>query len=185
MTSKVETLNTNYSKTFITLSPLSSILFTHKLFNMQSKLNTSLVTVFVWIGFMSAISFMEAWLKFQAEGLTLAAGLNVGKLVFGALNKVEWAFFLIILVNLIFGKASFRNWKIALIFVPFIIVVLQSFLLLPALNARADLLQSGITPSPSNLHYYYVGIEFVKLICLFVFGLNILKKKFNDHAKKY
>lgn len=151
---------------------------------MQTKLNTSLVTTFIWIGFMSAISFMEAWLKFQAEGLTLIVGLNVGKLIFGALNKVEWVFFLIILVNLLVGKASFRNWKTALIFIPFIILVLQSFLLLPALSTRVDLLENNITLPPSNLHYYYVGIEFIKLICLFVFGLSMLKNKSNNHAQR-
>lgn len=32
--------------------------------------------IFLWIGFVLAISFMEAWLKFQAPGITLALGRN-------------------------------------------------------------------------------------------------------------
>jgi len=44
------------------------------------------------MGFVLSISFMEAWLKFQAEGVTQAIGLSIGRLVFGALNKVEWFF---------------------------------------------------------------------------------------------
>lgn len=50
----------------------------------------ALVCVFVWVGFVCAISFMEAWLKFRAEGVTLPIGLGIGRLVFQALNRVEW-----------------------------------------------------------------------------------------------
>lgn len=46
-----------------------------------------LLSVFVWCGCIIAISFMESWLKFRAPGVTLRIGLNIGKLVFNALNK--------------------------------------------------------------------------------------------------
>ena len=45
--------------------------------------------IFLWVGFVSAISFMEAWLKFTAPGVTLTTGLAIGQVVFGALNRVE------------------------------------------------------------------------------------------------
>ena len=48
----------------------------------------SFILIF-WAGFVSAISFMEAWLKFQAEGVSREIGLSIGKLVFTALNRVE------------------------------------------------------------------------------------------------
>ena len=51
-----------------------------------------LIAVFVWMGFVCSISFMEAWLKFRAPNVSLSAGLSIGKLVFAALNKVEWVF---------------------------------------------------------------------------------------------
>jgi len=41
----------------------------------------------LWLGFVLSISFMEAWLKFQAEGVTQVIGLSIGRLVFGVLNK--------------------------------------------------------------------------------------------------
>ena len=43
----------------------------------------------VWLGFVLGISFLEAPLKFRAPGITRELGLGIGKLVFGALNKVE------------------------------------------------------------------------------------------------
>ena len=48
--------------------------------------------VFLWIGFVGAISFMEAWLKFKAPGVTMPIGLGIGKLVFNALNKMAQMF---------------------------------------------------------------------------------------------
>jgi len=46
------------------------------------------IVAFLWIGFVAAISFMEAWIKFQAPGITVPLGLGIGKIVFAALNKV-------------------------------------------------------------------------------------------------
>ena len=46
------------------------------------KYPLALAGVFLWIGFVSAISFMEAWLKFRAPGVTLTLGLGIGRLVF-------------------------------------------------------------------------------------------------------
>jgi len=49
--------------------------------------NTLIIAItFIWIGFIGAISFMEAWLKFQAPGVTTELGLSIGQLVFKALN---------------------------------------------------------------------------------------------------
>ena len=45
--------------------------------------------VFVWLGMVAAISFLEAPLKFQAPGITVQLGLGIGRLVFRALNAVE------------------------------------------------------------------------------------------------
>ena len=36
---------------------------------------------FIWLGFVGAISFMEAWLKFCAPGVTRPIGLGIGKKV--------------------------------------------------------------------------------------------------------
>jgi hypothetical protein len=46
----------------------------------------------LWIGFVLAISFTEAWVKFQAPFLPRYYGLDVGRTVFPVLNAVEVAF---------------------------------------------------------------------------------------------
>ena len=63
------------------------------------KMPIALIITFLWIGFVCAISFMEAWLKFRAPGITLPLGLGIGRIVFDALNKMEWIFSVIIILN--------------------------------------------------------------------------------------
>ncbi|MFF3252934.1 hypothetical protein ACFYWP_18430 [Actinacidiphila glaucinigra] len=45
--------------------------------------------VFVWLGMVLGISFLEAPLKFRAEGIAVPLGLGIGRIVFRALNRVE------------------------------------------------------------------------------------------------
>lgn len=134
------------------------------------------IITFLWIGFVCAISFMEAWLKFRAHGITLPLGLGIGRLVFNALNKVECFFALVIIVNIIWlGAIELWKWQNLLIVIPFAMLLIQTFWLLPALDTRAELHIQGKTPPPSNLHFYYVGMETIKIICLFIFGLTLFK----------
>jgi hypothetical protein len=142
---------------------------------MKVKYPTALICAFLWIGFVSAISFMEAWLKFRAPGITIPLGLGIGRLVFSALNKVEWVLALAILINLFLFGSKLWSRKIALLYLTLILLILQTFWLLPLLDARAELhIQNQIVP-PSNLHFYYVGMEVVKVVCLSIFGVSLLK----------
>ncbi len=139
------------------------------------KYTVALASVFLWIGFVGAISFMEAWLKFRAPGVTIPMGLGIGRLVFNALNKVEWVLAIAILANLIFAKNGVFSLKNTLYFIPLLILVLQTFWLLPSLDARAELHIQGRELVASNLHFYYVGMEIVKVACLFIFGIKLFK----------
>jgi len=137
------------------------------------RINSALI--FLWIGFVCAISFMEAWLKFQAPGISLGLGLGIGKLVFGMLDKIEWLFAVIILFYLIQSKQIITHKSNFILLVPFLILAVQSFWLLPSLNLRADLIIEGKNPPASSLHFYYVGLEIVKIVCLAYLGVRYLK----------
>ncbi len=126
------------------------------------------VVTFVWFGFVSAISFMEAPVKFTAPSLTLAVGLDVGRHVFAVLNKVEIGFTLVSLWLLVQG-----GWpaRVAGLLVGMAgIVALQTLWLLPALDARALVYMGGGTPPPSRLHFIYVAFEAAKVAGLLVLG---------------
>ena len=133
---------------------------------MRLKVVSPLVLIF-WAGFVSSISFMEAWLKFQAPGITLSLGLGIGKLVFTALNAVEWV---LLVCYLILMSISFKSLKFLLtthlLQGIVLILLLQSFWLLPALVERADLIISGNQPEESYTHLFYIGLEVIKVILL-------------------
>ncbi|MDD2986072.1 hypothetical protein [Flavobacterium sp.] len=142
-----------------------------------TKYQIAISSTFLWIGFVSAISFMEAWLKFQAPGVTIPIGLGIGRLVFFALNKVEWFLVIMIMGNLVFSKTPVVTFKNTLFFIPILMLLLQTIWALPALDTRATLYIQQQTVSPSNLHFYYVGMEIIKIACLTIFGI----KLFNNY----
>lgn len=136
---------------------------------------TVVVATFLWIGFVCAISFMEAWLKFRAPGITVNLGLGIGRLVFMALNKVEWLLAAIIFISYAKDLASFLATKKILILVALCVLTLQTVWLLPTLDARAEILLKTNTLPPSHLHLYYVFAEVIKVGALTIFGISQFK----------
>jgi hypothetical protein len=139
------------------------------------KIPFAVVAVFLWIGFVCAISFMEAWLKFRAPGITLPLGLGIGRLVFNALNKVEWVLAISLCVALFLsGEPVFKASSLAFL-LPLVLLILQTVWLLPVLDARAALQMDGVPLPSSRLHVCYVGMEVAKVLSLFVFGISLFK----------
>lgn len=143
--------------------------------NMEIKEPLTIAAVYLWIGFVTAISFMEAWLKFRAPGVTIPIGLGIGRLVFSALNKAEWVFALSVIAGGLISRQPVFTFDRLLFFIPLIILTLQSFWLLPALDQRAEMHLKGQDVPPSLLHVYYVVMEIIKVGCLFIFALKQFK----------
>lgn len=141
----------------------------------EVKAPISLVATYLWIGFVVAISFMEAWLKFRAPGVNLQIGLGIGRLVFNALNKVEWVFAVSIIISYLISKQNLITFSTFLFFVPVILLIIQTVWLLPALDLRAEMHIKNQEVPPSSLHIYYVFIEVIKVTCLFIFGIKQFK----------
>ena len=139
------------------------------------KMPIALICTFVWIGFVCAISFMEAWLKFRAPGITVPLGLGIGRLVFNALNKVELVFALVVIINIFWNSSGILKWQNLAFAIPLTLLLIQTFWLLPSLDARAELHIQGLIVPPSNFHFYYVGIEVIKVASLTFFGLTLFK----------
>ena len=134
----------------------------------------ALIITFLWIGFVSAISFMEAWLKFRAPGVTLAIGLSIGRLVFNSLNKIEWVLAVALICILFYGRMEFFNWQMVLLYIPILMLIVQTIWILPTLDARAELHINGLIVPKSNMHLYYVIVEVIKVCCLIAFGILLL-----------
>ncbi|MGR4009201.1 hypothetical protein [Leucobacter sp. 1207-22] len=121
----------------------------------------------LWLGMILAISFIEAPLKFQAEGITIPLGLGIGRLVFAALNTAE-GILLLAYTALAFWPAAYRAvgvrvwvWlALAAVFV-FKVSVIR-----PPLNARTDAVIAGAEPGQSPWHYIYIGADIITMLLL-------------------
>lgn len=138
----------------------------------------AIALVFVWLGMVVAISFIEAPLKFRAPGVSLQVGLGIGRLVFRVLNTIEAALALI-LVALIVVDVPSPVAVVAIVTAVFALAV-QLAAVRPALNRRSDAVLStppAETPAGgrrSHAHYGYVALETVKVIALLLGGIALL-----------
>jgi hypothetical protein len=132
-----------------------------------------------WLGFFMAISFLEAPLKFTAPGLSMAQGLQIGRIVFGALNGCEWVFLVIILLTCLVKKAT--RYGFYLILAVSVILILETIWLLPVLDAHAALVIKGQQPPGHLEHWAYIILEVIKVPVLLLLGLESVKA-LRDHA---
>jgi hypothetical protein len=128
-------------------------------------------TAIFWLGLFMAISFLEAPLKFTAPGLSLAEGLQIGKIVFGALNKCEWALLLIIGVTCLFKGPSKKETNLILLLC--VITLLESVWLLPMLDAGASRVINGQPAGEHTEHWVFIVFEVIKIPVLLLIGLEI------------
>ncbi|MEH3114939.1 hypothetical protein [Pedobacter terrae] len=137
--------------------------------------------VIFWAGLICGISFLEAPLKFQAPGITIRLGLGIGQLVFQALNKIEIVLLLIILACSL--PAPLKNICSILLFSVTILLMIDSFWLLPLLDERAKLVLAGHAPVKTYHHILYIVIDTIKFLILVALGFLNLKSL--HHEKRY
>ena len=131
--------------------------------------------VFVWLGMVLAISFLEAPLKFRAPGVTIQLGLGIGRLVFRALNICEVALAAVALAAAVLGHA--RAGAVVALAVAVVALGVQVLGVRPALTRRSDAVladASAAESGRSHAHLVYVGFEVVKVVALLVGGVLLL-----------
>lgn len=135
---------------------------------MQQIQNLRSVIAIFWLGFFMAISFMEAPLKFMTPGISISTGVAIGRVVFSALNKCEWIFFLILLATWFLNRP--RKIVTIMMFAVGVVLLLQTFWVLPILDERAAMISRSLSVPQSNMHVVYVILEIIKVPVLFVIG---------------
>jgi hypothetical protein len=111
--------------------------------------------------------------RFSAPTITRSIALDVGQVVFTALNKAEFvALILLLIVVRVSGRAT-SLWAgcgaLALI------LFAQSLWLLPALSARTAQIIAGVEPGPSWVHGAYSVLELSKLALLLCLGFHSMR----------
>jgi len=128
---------------------------------------------FVWFGMTAGVSLLATPVRFTATTLTRPVALDVGRVVFAALNKAEFvALIILLLVVRLTGKAK-ELWAFCGILT--LILMAQSIWLLPELAARTDLIIAGIEPPASIAHAAFSILELSKLLLLLYMGFRSLQ----------
>ena len=146
---------------------------------MNPYLGLAVAAVFIWLGMVAAISFLEAPLKFRAPGVTLQVGLGIGRLVFRALNMCEVVLAAVALVGVVLGRAPLSAAIAVLVAVA--ALGAQVVLVRPALSRRSDAVLADAETAAkaaetgrSHAHLFYVGFEAIKVVALLVGGILLL-----------
>lgn len=142
---------------------------------MNTSLAIAVAAVFIWLGMVLAISFLEAPLKFRAPGITIQLGLGIGRLVFRALNTCEAVLAAVALAAVFLGGATTATVVVLVIAVA--ALAAQILGVRPALTRRSDAVLADAAAAESgrsNAHFVYVGLEAVKVVALVVTGVLLL-----------
>lgn len=124
---------------------------------------------YVWFGLTAGISLLEAPVKFTTPTLTRTVALDVGRVVFEALNQVELVMLIALLILVRVSGRARELWAHWLLIA--LIMIAQSVWLLPELSARAAMIVNGVEPGPSMAHGAYAVTEILKLLTLLLLGL--------------
>ena len=142
---------------------------------MHTWAGVAVAAIFVWLGMVLAISFLEAPLKFRAPGITIQLGLGIGRLVFRALNACEIALAVLVVVALAIDRPGAGVIAATLGAIGALLV--QVIGVRPALVRRSDAVLADAGQAEkgrSSAHSVYVVFEVVKVVALLVSGILLL-----------
>jgi hypothetical protein len=130
---------------------------------------------FTWLGMTLGVSMIATPVRFTAGSITRPIALDVGRVVFAALNKAE---LLAVVLLLIIVRASGRSQTLwAWCSVLALIVIAQGAWLIPELAARTDIVLAGAEPPPSHAHAIYSTLELAKMAILLYLGGRSLSER--------
>ncbi len=130
---------------------------------------------FLWVGMTIGISMIATPVRFSAETITRATALDVGRVVFAALNKAELVALVILLIVVRASGAAARLWSFCGVLA--LIVIAQSVWLTPELAERTQMIIDGVEPAKSYAHAMYSSLELIKIGLLLYLGFSSLGAK--------
>jgi hypothetical protein len=130
---------------------------------------------FMWAGMTVGISMIATPVRFTAVSISRPVALDVGRVVFAALNKAELLALVLLLIIVRVSGRSRELWAWSGILI--LIVLAQGAWLIPELAARTDIIMAGGELPPSSAHAIYSSLELVKIGLLLFLGFSSLAKR--------
>jgi len=130
---------------------------------------------FLWVGMTVGISLIATPVRFTAASITRPIALDVGRVVFAALNKAEFLALVLLLVIVRVSDRSRDLWAWCSVLA--LLVLAQGVWLIPELAARTDIILAGSEPPPSYAHAIYSTLELAKIGILVFLGVRSLAER--------
>ena len=130
---------------------------------------------FLWAGITIGVSMIATPVRFTAQSISRPVALDVGRVVFAALNKAELAMLVALLIVVRVAGLTRQWWGICAFLT--LIVLAQGVWLIPELSARTDIVISGGQPPPSYAHAIYSSLELAKIAALLFVGFAALRPR--------
>ena len=129
---------------------------------------------FTWVGMVVGVSLIATPARFAAGSITRPIALDVGRVVFTALNKAEFLALILLLVVVRVSGRSATLWAACGALA--LIVVAQGAWLIPELASRTDIILAGGEPPKSYAHAVYSSLELAKIGLLLFVGVRSLAR---------
>lgn len=129
---------------------------------------------FTWLGLTVGVTLIATPVRFTAGSITRPVALDVGRVVFAALNKAEFLALVLLLIVVRVSGRSAGLWAPSAALA--LIILAQGAWLIPELAARTDIILAGGEPPPSYAHAIYSTLEFAKIGLLLFVGFRSLAR---------
>ena len=130
---------------------------------------------FLWVGLTVGISMIATPVRFTAGTITRPIALDVGRVVFAALNKAEIVALVLFLIVIRVSGLARHWWAVGALLT--LIVLAQGIWLIPELASRTDIIIAGGEPPPSHAHMIYSSLELVKIGLLLLCGFSSVAER--------
>ena len=136
----------------------------------------------IWFGMTAGVSLLATSARFSAPTITRPIALDVGQVVFAALNKAEFVALILLLFAVLVSDKARTLWAGCGALT--LILLAQSMWLLPELSARTQQIIAGTEPAPSYVHGAYSILELCKLLLLLYLGFWSLQMLATDESQE-
>ncbi len=142
--------------------------------NEMPRLLLPIVLLF-WAGLLFGVAYLATPAVFTAGSVTRAVGIDATRQSFSLLNRAEIVL-ACLAVLLLIRKAASSRMVIGCAALACAIVALETFVLLPELQSRSDMVVAGNEPPPSPIHTLYISADTLELLALLTGGIASVRR---------
>jgi hypothetical protein len=166
----------NLLRFMTTVRHTTTVIFVVRQAAVNPALAIQIAVSFLWLGLVLGISFLEAPIKFRAPGVTIEIGVGIGRLVFRTLNVIEGVLAIVLIVAVAAQGAGMNAVALALAIALIVVLAAGALVLRPLMDRRVREGRTADRMPRHSMHYFYVGLEVIKvalLVWMGVLGLSL------------